>query len=113
MKLMTLIIIGISFSALAQILLKISARQTEMALPQLITSLPLYGGLVAYAFAFISYLYILSRADISFASPLMIAGVTLIVFIYGFYTGEAINFARIAGASLILCGIALIGISAR
>lgn len=72
----------------------------------------LWGAAALYVGAFALYVYLLSVFDLTVVSPLMIGGVTLLVFMAGFALGESVTLGRLAGAALVVAGIALIGQSA-
>lgn len=66
-------------------------------------------GIVAYGVSFLVYIVLLTRFDLSFVSPLLIAFVYLLLMVTAFVIfKEAITFYKILGCSFILIGILLV-----
>lgn len=106
---------AIALSAGAQLLVKASVTGADGDLGEVAHALrsPLViAGVVCYALAFVVYAYVLSIYDITLASPLMVAGVMLLVFLGGAVSGEAITLQRTAGVLLLLGAVILISRSA-
>ncbi len=102
-------------SAGAQLLIKHGVSDVNGDTARLLATLwswPLLAGVGLYLLAFLLYAYLLSVFEISYASPLMVAGVTLLIFVAGAYLGEGVGIVRIAGALLLVAGVFLISLSA-
>lgn len=66
-------------------------------------------GIVAYGLSFLTYIVLLTRFDLSFISPLLIAFVYILLMVTAFVIfKENVTFYKILGCSLILIGIILI-----
>ena len=98
-------------SAGAQVLIKLGADRADFrwpALGHLLQSAPLWAGMGLYVIAFGLYVYLLSLYELTVISPVMIGGVSLVVFLAGVGLGEAVTLPRLAGAALVVVGVALI-----
>jgi len=110
-----LLVVGTLITAAAQVLLKLGVTGLGDAPLEILRGIfrwqvMLGGGL--YVFAFLLYLQVLARFDISYAAPVMVGGVVLLVLIAGAALGEAVSLARILGAGLVISGIVLLSIDA-
>jgi len=56
-------------------------------------------------FAFLVYLQVLARFDLSYAVPVMVGGVVLLASVAGAVIGETIGLARMLGAGPVIAGI--------
>ena len=66
-------------------------------------------GILAYGISFLVYIVLLTRFDLSFVSPLLIAFVYLLLMVTAFAIfKEAITLYKILGCSFILIGIILV-----
>ncbi len=106
--------LGVLLSAAAQLLIKYGVTGVEGQTGPLLRAAlrwPLLAGAGCYLVAFALYIYILSVLDVSFASPVMVGGVTLLILLGGYFFGEPVGLIRVAGAALIVAGIVLISFS--
>ena len=110
-----LLVGGILSSAAAQLLLKLGVAGLGKAPLDLLHGIfrwQLMLGAALYVLAFLLYLQVLARFDLSYAAPVMVGGVVLLVFLAGAALGETIGSARILGTGLILGGIVLLSLDA-
>lgn len=101
----TLLIIGILFSAFAQLGLKRVAVYSPFSLAWMFgiaTSLILYG------LAFVAYTLVLRNYKISVIAPLMTIGVVCIVVLGGMLMGEAVTIKQWVGVFLALTAVLLL-----
>jgi drug/metabolite transporter (DMT)-like permease len=113
-----LILIAVSFSAVAQLLFKLGltasappAGTAPGPVDWLIASLMnpgVLGGLVLYGVGTVVWLAALSRVDVSQAYPFVGLGFVLTAVLGHLLLGEAISPQRAAGILLVIGGIALI-----
>jgi multidrug transporter EmrE-like cation transporter len=117
LRLMLLILVSVSLSALAQIALK--AGMSSPGVQQALTGnrLPLVaiaaspqvvGGLLLYACGAVLWLLVLARLDVSFAYPFVGLGFILTMILGGLLLDEPLGAARIAGTLLVATGTILV-----
>lgn len=102
-----LVLMGIIASAVAQILLKISANKSEDTL-NLYLNHYILGGIFFYGISFLIYIYILKKFPLSSISPIMVGGTTALIVIASYFLGESITLFKLAGILLIILGISII-----
>lgn len=112
-----LILLSVSMSAVAQILLKagLSPRSGDSdpsGLLQIIARMFLnpwvVGGLGLYFLGALVWLFVLSRAEVSYAYPFVSVGVILTMILGFLVFGEHIGPSRMLGAALIVTGIVFV-----
>jgi drug/metabolite transporter (DMT)-like permease len=106
---------GILFSAAAQLLLKLGATgpgERPLEILRAIWRWQVLLGAVLYVLAFFLYLQVLARLDLSYAAPVMLGGVLLLVSLAGATLGESIGPVRILGTGLVIAGIVLLSVDA-
>ena len=114
-----LILLSVTATSVAQILLKIG--MTSTATQQTITrglsigrsfsvlfSPWVFGGLLIYAGAALLWLAVLARSQISFAYPFVALGFVFTTIAGHFLFGENLNVTRIVSVSVICIGVALL-----
>ncbi|MCB1175582.1 MAG: hypothetical protein KDK39_18550 [Leptospiraceae bacterium] len=62
---------------------------------------------ISYGVSYVLWLGILSRADLTFARPFVSFGYILVI-LYGYYAGEALNWERLLGITLIVAGLVFV-----
>jgi len=72
------------------------------------TSLPVLFGLLCYGLGFMVWLIVLSKADVSYAYPLISLGYVLTAILAWVLLGEALSENRLVGIFIICCGVFLI-----
>ncbi len=118
MKAAVLAIVSISLSVAAQFALKqgvstagsVTATSSGLleALPRMLTTPMVIGGLVLYGLSAVVWLAVLSQWEVSRAYPLVGLGFVLTA-IVGYMVGEQVGAMRAAGVLLICLGVALVG----
>jgi drug/metabolite transporter (DMT)-like permease len=68
------------------------------------------GSVVAMAVSFFAYLGLLTIADLSFAVPATAITYVLETVLAKYFLKEHVNWLRWAGASLVICGVALVSL---
>jgi drug/metabolite transporter (DMT)-like permease len=115
-----LILLTVAISVTGQTLLKVGmknmGRVDSLAIEKIIplivsmgTNVFVIAGLSLFVIGTFFWLIVLSRLDLSFVYPF---GALQYIFIYAisyFFLGEHISAGRIAGVSVVLCGILIIG----
>lgn len=106
---------GILLNAAAQLLLKAGTNRLGLVslvpetLPstlwQLLTNLPIMGGLFLYGISVLTWIAGLSRVDVSIAYPLLSLGYVVNAVAAYFLFGEMITWQRALGIGIILIGV--------
>ncbi len=109
-------IISISFSALAQLTMKMGMTRIRLSGAsgaELFRSIALspfvIGGLALYGFGAVLWLMVLSKAPLSMAYPLVSLGFIFVALLSWSVLGETLPLTRILGIGLILAGVVLVG----
>lgn len=105
-----LLIVSVTLSACAQLLLKAGVSHRALALSQLMTSPWLIGGIAAYFASAVVWLAVLSKVDVSQAYPCVALAFVLTVLGGHFFLGEPVSLYRMIGLALILSGVVMIGL---
>lgn len=114
-----LIIVSVSCSALAQLLLKIGMSKPETSaslaqgqLAQIVWNIGtnpwVVGGLGLYFFSAMVWLLVLARVELSFAYPFVGLGFILTMILGKFVMGDVVGVQRALGTLLVVGGILLI-----
>ncbi len=120
MRLLSLILLSVGLSAIAQMLLKIgvdrsgAASQGESAsgLFTMLMSPMVIGGLGLYGIGAMVWLFVLGKAPLSLAYPFVGIGFILTAALGMFVLDEGMSTGRIAGTLLIALGCVLVARSA-
>ena len=116
------LLVGVALSAIAQIMLKVAMTRPEIqrhlrdgaetSLPllarDLLSSLPLWGGLALYGASVLVWLYVLSKLDVSLAYPFVGLGIVLTLMGGHFLLGEPVTAQRIVGSLVVCAGLVVI-----
>ncbi len=120
LKIFLLIIISVTFSALAQIVLKfgMTSEKIQHVLDNKLNRLEVFltiignthviGGLAIYGIGALLWLLVLSRLDVSQAYPFVGMGFILTMLFAFIFLGEPMKAARILGTLLVTAGVILI-----
>jgi drug/metabolite transporter (DMT)-like permease len=117
--LFSLILVSVSFSALAQISLKhgmsVPGVQTALAdggtttIALAVASSPMvWVGLFLYGFSALVWLFVLARVDVSVAYAFVALGFFLTMTLGVLLLGEALTLAKVAGTLLVVFGVWLV-----
>ncbi len=101
------VLLGITASAVAQILLKISASKNGEEMSLFLNNYVI-GGIAFYGVSFLLYIYILKFFPLSSISPVMVGGTTALIILASYFMGESITLFKLAGIFLIMLGIIII-----
>lgn len=120
LRLLSLIVLSVGLSALAQLLLKIgvdrsgagSQGESASGLFTMLMSPMVIGGLALYGFGAMVWLFVLGKAPLSLAYPFVGLGFILTAALGVFVLNEGISAGRIAGTLLIALGCVLVARSA-
>ena len=66
------------------------------------------GAVASYGVGFLMYAIALKRTELSTAYPVMVGITILMLLLYGVFAGEAITLKGLAGAAMVVFGVALI-----
>lgn len=109
--------VSICLSAAAQVLMKIGMSGDRPAFRSPIEALfgtllnpHVFAGLSCYVVSAGLWLLVLARMPLSLAYPLVAMAIVLVVLASTFLLGESLPIGRIIGASLIVVGVALVGL---
>lgn len=113
-----LIIVSIFLTAGGQLMLKMGMAQIghfdfniHNLLPimyKVVTNLPILGGLFIYFISLAIWLMVLSRAEVSFAYPLISMGYIINALAAYYWFGENLTPTRILGICIVITGVFLI-----
>jgi len=112
------IITGILLNAVAQLLLKkgtsavgaihLNAENWFSIGLQLVTQLPIIGGLTCYVISVVVWIIALSRVDVSMAYPMLSIGYIVAAIGAWYFLGEVISMQRILAICIIISGVVLL-----
>ena len=116
--LIAIILVSVALNASAQILLRWGARRgfaaadgaTLSAHVATLARPGVIGGLACYAISVVIWIYVLSRAEASFAYPFLGLGFVLVSLAGWQFLGEKFGPLRILGAGIIFAGIMVIAL---
>lgn len=106
-------LVSIAFGSVAQFCLKIGVSQakqytqTDYVL-HLLTNLNFLAGLALYGLSMISWLFVLSKLELSKAYPMVSIGYVLTTAMACLWLGEVLNWNRALGIGLIVLGVIFI-----
>ena len=113
--LLALIVASVSLNAAAQVFLRLAARSgvdlsgAPVAKAVEIALRPgILGGLACYGLSLLLWIYVLSRAEASFAYPFLGLGFVLVAAASVIVLGEAMTARRLIATGLIVAGVAVL-----
>jgi drug/metabolite transporter (DMT)-like permease len=103
------IVLSATFNASGQLLFK-TARFTQPDAPLLAMFYhgETWAGFFAYGLSSITWLWVLARAQLSYAYPILALTFPIVVAMSAMLFGESISLMRWLGVGLILCGVSLL-----
>lgn len=115
-KFIPLILFSVAFNASAQLFLRKGMLQAMLVTNQGIAELfngifrivlnPwVFSGLSCYAISIVSWMYILSKVQVSFAYPFLSAGYVIVVAAAYVFLREPVSVMKLAGIALICVGV--------
>ncbi len=112
---MALILTGVMLNAAAQLLLKVGMQKIghfELAWAnawpvgiQIVTSIPIIGGIACYIISILIWLVVLSRVEVSVAYPMVSIGYIVTALAAYFWLGEQMGAMRLLGIVVIVIGV--------
>ncbi|MBU3641074.1 EamA family transporter [Polynucleobacter sp. Fuers-14] len=110
-----IILVGVLLNAFAQISLKFGSNAinnygaaTDISGFLLkFFNLPIVLGLICYGFSVISWIYALTRVEVSVAYPMLSIGYIVVALLASFFFGEHITYQKIGAMSVIIVGVFL------
>lgn len=102
------VIVCVIINSIAQVLLKMGMGKGGFNINTL-TNLPVISGAVLYALSFLIWLYVLSKAKLSYAYPFISLSYVLVVFLSYIILGEPFSKEIWIGVILITIGVSIIG----
>jgi multidrug transporter EmrE-like cation transporter len=117
-----LIMSGVMLNAAAQMFLKVGMHRIghfDLTLAnvwpiglQVVTSIPVIGGIACYVISILIWLVVLSRVEVSMAYPMVSLGYVVTAFAAYFWLGEQLGPMRLAGIVVILAGVWMVSSTA-
>lgn len=110
-----LVLLVISLSSFGQALMKraVNAQPSGLGPVPLLRGVlghpALYLGLALSAMGMAAWLFTLSRADLSYASPFLALGILVLIAFGALFLGEPVGARRLLGAVLVVAGMVLVG----
>jgi drug/metabolite transporter (DMT)-like permease len=113
LPILVLILFSVALNASAQIFLRLSARSglgtTDEGLIALVIDLimrpALLGGLACYGLSVLLWIYVLSRAEASYAYPFLGLGFVVVALAGWLLLGETMSMQRFGATALIVFGV--------
>lgn len=104
-----MLLISVAFNAIGQILFK-GARMAQLDAPiyELFLRPQIWIGLFFYALSAVSWLWVLSRAQLSYAYPVLALSFPIVVGLSAILFNESISTVNWAGVALIVVGVSLL-----
>lgn len=118
-----LVLCSVALSSAAQLLLKAgmtsdvvqralaSGRGLSHIIPSVAASPLILGGLTIFALSVVTWLFVLSKIEISQAYPAIALGVMVTAIGGYFFFGEALNSTRVLGIGIVVVGVAVVAAS--
>lgn len=116
--LISIILVSVALNAAAQILLRWSARAGLPAGDWSVHTVlsvglrpGIVGGLACYGLSVLVWIWVLSRAQVSFAYPFLGLGFVVVSLAGWYVLGEALTIHRLAGTLLVSAGVLVLATS--
>jgi drug/metabolite transporter (DMT)-like permease len=117
MKTLILVLISVFLGVLGQVLLKKGVMTTgpidefNLGLIKIIFKPLVLLGLLSYASSAVFWLVVLSRAELSYAYPMVALGYVFVFFFSWWYFNDKVTPVRIIGLVFIVIGVVLVALS--
>lgn len=103
------VLLSVALNAAGQILFKAArVAEPDASLISLFLKPETWVGLVLYGLSAVSWLWVLSRAQLSFAYPILSLTYPIVVGLSAVVFGEAVSAVRWAGVGVIVVGVSLL-----
>ncbi|MCP4618203.1 MAG: EamA family transporter [Bradyrhizobium sp.] len=117
-----LVLFSVTLSSGAQLLLKagmtsdvvqraLTSGRGLSIIPGIATSPQILAGLAIFALSVLTWLFVLSKVDVSQAYPAVAFGIVVTALGGYFFFGEALNSIRILGIIIVIIGVAVVAAS--
>ncbi len=115
-KPIVLIFTSVLLGAVGQVLMKFGTLQVQTVqgepfhqlLFKYFTNLPIVCGMGMYALSAITWIFALSKVQLSYAYPMVAAGYVIVAVASYFLFGDSLSLMRIAGLAAIVIGVILV-----
>ena len=103
------VLLSVALNAAAQVLFKSAyAAKPEASLFMILQRLEIWGGFIVYGLSAICWLWVLSRAQLSFAYPILSLAFPIVVGLSAVLFSESISPMRWTGVGLIVVGVSFL-----
>ncbi len=103
------VLLSVALNAAGQVLFKSAyASQPEASLFMILPRLEIWGGFIVYGLSVICWLWVLSRAQLSFAYPILSLAFPIVVGLSAVFFSESISAMRWTGVGLIVVGVSFL-----
>ncbi len=100
------VLLSVALNAAGQVLFKTAyAAQPEASLFSILPRLEIWGGFIVYGLSAVCWLWVLSRAQLSFAYPILSLAFPIVVGLSAVIFSEPISATRWTGVGLIVVGV--------
>ena len=117
-----LVLFSVTLSSAAQLLLKagmtndviqraLASRRGLLIVPSIAASPQIFAGLAIFALSVLTWLFVLSKVEVSQAYPAVALGIVVTALGGYFLFGEALNSIRILGITIVIIGVAVVAAS--
>jgi drug/metabolite transporter (DMT)-like permease len=104
------VFLSVALNATGQILFKAArVAQPDASLPSLFLLIETWGGLLTYGLSAVCWLWVLSRASLSFVYPILSLSFPIVVCLSAIFFSEPILPMRWVGVGAIVVGVSLLG----
>ncbi len=103
------VLLSVALNAAGQILFKSAyVAQPEASLFSILPRLEIWGGFIVYGLSAVCWLWVLSRAQLSFAYPILSLAFPIVVGLSAVLFSESISAMRWTGVGLIVVGVSFL-----
>ncbi len=103
------VLLSVALNAAGQVLFKSAyAAQPEASLFSILPRLEIWGGFIVYGLSAVCWLWVLSRAQLSFAYPILSLAFPIVVGLSALLFSESLSPMRWTGVGLIVVGVSFL-----
>jgi len=117
-----LVLFSVTLSSTAQLLLKagmtsdviqraLASGRGLLIIPGIAATPQIFAGLATFALSVLTWLFVLSKVEVSQAYPAVALGIVVTALGGYFLFGEALNYIRILGITIVITGVAVVAAS--
>lgn len=104
------VLLSVALNAAGQVLFKAArAAHPEASLLSILLHPVTWSGIIMYGLSAVCWLWVLSRAQLSFAYPILSLSFPIVMGLSALFFSESISPMRWAGAGVIIIGVSLLG----